>query len=158
MALKRQQVPSRIQERLASVAAEIRAMLYGEEGCPEWGTPFVDLEADGMAIGLELARLTVEQSVSTQAEHMPAEAFDVEDEVQKAGTRRRTLKTEAGEVAWDEPRAYMKQGRRAFFPSGESIAGERRQRTVSYPGTQGDSSGDPSSVVPGGSGESGGNA
>lgn len=158
MALKRQQVPARIQERLATFAAEMCTMLYGEEGCPEWGTPFVDLEADGMAIGLELARLTVERSVDTQAKHMPAEVLEGDDEVQKAGTRRRTLRTEAGEVAWEEPRAYMKQGRRAFFPSGQGVAVGRRQHAVSFPAAQGDGSGDPAPFVPGSPRELGGNA
>lgn len=33
-----------VQNRLAEVAEELRGLLYGEAGCPEWGTKFVDIE------------------------------------------------------------------------------------------------------------------
>jgi hypothetical protein len=149
MALKRNKVGPRLQERLAVVAAEMRQLLYGEEGSPEWGTPFVDIEADAMAIGLELARLTVEQSADSQTKQMPPEALEVPgEEVQPAGKRRRQLLTEAGEVAWEEPRVYLKKARRAFFPSGKGVAAERRQQALPNPGAEGGRAGDTAVVIP----------
>ena len=53
----RPQVEPGVQQRLREVATELRHMLYGETGCPEWGTLFREIEQDGMTVGLELARL-----------------------------------------------------------------------------------------------------
>ena len=126
MARTRKRIDSTVQDRLAEVAEELRGLVYGEAGCPEWGTAFTEIETDGMAIGRELARLMMEQSVQTQSEQMPAEALQFEgDTVQPAGTDKRPLETEAGVVEWDEPLAYLKKGRRSFSPSVPS-AGDRR--------------------------------
>jgi len=120
MALKQDQLSSRLAERLAAMAAEMRELLYGEIGHPEWGTTFADIEADGKAIGLELARLTIEQSVASQAKEVPPEAWEVPDQViQPAGRKRRAVQTETGEVAWEEPQGYSKSHRRAFSPSSQ---------------------------------------
>ena len=55
-----------------------------------------------MAIGLELARVLMEQSVSEQATHMPAEDLDcAEETAQRAGTGRADLKTQVGVVEHD---------------------------------------------------------
>jgi hypothetical protein len=148
MALQRNKVGPRLQERLAAVAVELRQLMYGGEGVPEWGTSFAALEADGMAIGLELARLAIEQSAASQAEQVPAEALEVEGKpTQPAGTRRRTVLTEAGDIAWDEPRVYLKTARRAFFPSSQGVGDERRQHVVTDPGAESGGAGDAAVVV-----------
>ncbi len=116
-----------IQNRLAEVAEELRGLLYGEAGAPEWGTKFVDIETQDMAIGRELSRLLMEQSMQSQAAQMPDEAIESPDEViQKAGVDNRVLQTEAGEVEWDEPLGYLKKSRRSFFPSVDG-SGDRRR-------------------------------
>lgn len=120
MGKSRRKLDPQVQERLGEVAAELRHIIYGQQGCPEWGTKFVQIEEDGMTIGLELARLLMEQSVSEQAGQMPEEDLDCGDETaHPAGTDRANLETRAGDVAWDEPAAYLNRARRAFFPSAE---------------------------------------
>jgi hypothetical protein len=71
-----------------------------------------------MSVGLELARLLMEQTTAKQAGQMPKEALQVpEDVVQPAGTDEATLETPAGDVTWDQPCAHLKKARKAFFPS-----------------------------------------
>ena len=85
-----------------------------------------EIESEGMNIGLELARLFMEQSVGEQAGHVPEEALECEGEVAKAGnhTKSATLETAAGEVEWEQPRTRLANSRRDFFPSGEGIGGQ----------------------------------
>ncbi len=149
MALKRHELSPRVKERLAAMAAEMRGILYGEVGHPEWGTSFAEIEADGMAIGLELARATVEQAVEFQAKEVPPEAWTVPgQEVQPAGRQRRVVQTESGEVAWDEPRGYLKKARRSFSPSGQGVGDGTGQRAVADAGAEGGGARDASVVVP----------
>lgn len=111
-------IDPQVQQRLRDVAGELRQLMYGQKGCPEWGTLFREIEADGMSVGLELARLLMEQTAAEQAEQMPEEAMQVPDDaVQPAGTSEATLQTPAGDVAWEQPCGYLKKGRKAFFPS-----------------------------------------
>ena len=125
MAKNRRKVDPTVQERLGGMAAELRHIIYGEQGCPEWGTKFVQIEKDGMAVGLELARLLMEQSLSEQADQMPEEDLDCGNETARPpGTDRADLETCAGTVEWDEPAAYLNRARRAFFPSAKG-AGHR---------------------------------
>ena len=121
MAKNRRKVDPTVQERLGGMAAELRHIIYGEQGCPEWGTKFVQIEEDGMAVGLELARLLMEQSVSEQAGQMPEEGLDCEEETARpADSDRAELQTQAGDLQWDEPAAYLNRARRAFFSSTQS--------------------------------------
>lgn len=114
----RRKVDPQVQERLREMAGELRQLMYGQIGCPEWGTLFREIEADGMSVGLELARLLMEQATAEQAGHMPEEAMQVlEDLVQPAGSDRTVLETPAGDVAWEQPCGHLKKGRKAFFPS-----------------------------------------
>jgi hypothetical protein len=127
MAFTRKAIDPELQSRLQEMAAEMRRALYGEAAFPEWGTRFREIEQDGMSVGLELARLVIEQSVAEQARHMPASAMEVAgDEVRPAGTNAMPLGTEAGAVSWDEPRAELKRGRKAFFPPAASARSEGR--------------------------------
>ena len=127
MVKNRKEIDAAVQERLGEVAAELRQMIYGEQGFPEWGTKFTQIEDEGMAVGLELARVLMEQSVSEQATHMPKEDLDCPEETaQPAGTDRADLKTQAGDVEWDEPAAYLNKARRAFFPSEEGFGDRGR--------------------------------
>ena len=118
----RPKVDPRVQERLRGMAAELRHMIYGEKGCPEWGTLFREIEADGMSVGLELARLLMEQSTSGQVEQMPDEAMQVPgDVVQPAGTDSTRLETPAGDIAWEEPCGHLQHARKAFLARDESF-------------------------------------
>lgn len=118
----RRKVDPQVQERLRTMAGELRQLMYGEAGCPEWGTLFREIEDDGMSVGLELARLLMEQSTADQADQMPEEAMQFPDDVvQPAGTEEATLQTLAGDVEWKEPCGYLKKGRKSFFPSQEGF-------------------------------------
>lgn len=122
----RRTVDPQVQERLREVAGELRPLMYGGKGCPEWGTLFREIEADGMSVGLELARLLMEQATAEQAGEIPEEAMQVPDDVvQPAGTEEATLETPAGDVAWEQPCGYLKKGRKAFFPSQEGFGAGR---------------------------------
>ena len=70
MAFQRAGIDTGMQARLREMAAQIREALYGSDGCPEWGTKFREIEQQGMSVGLELARLVMEQSVAAQAERV----------------------------------------------------------------------------------------
>ena len=120
MAGTHRQIDPKVQERLEDMAAELRTLIYGESACPVWGTKFAEIESEGMAVGRELARLLMEQSVQEQTQHMPDDALDVDGQTARpAGTNKRLLETEAGDVAWSEPQASV--NRRDFPPSGPSI-------------------------------------
>jgi hypothetical protein len=122
MAFVKRKLDPDVQAFLVKVAQEARAKLYAETaGVPKWGTKFVQIEADGMSVGLELARLIMEQSVGDQAAAVPREALEVPDEVvASAGSQPANLETEAGQVSWQEPRKRLQRGRKAFFPPAAS--------------------------------------
>jgi hypothetical protein len=127
MAFSKKKLDPQVQEWLRKVAAEGRALLYGETAFPTWGTKFAEIERDGMSVGLELARLVMEQAVSEQAQHMPAPAEEVPmDQVVPAGKEATTLETEAGVVEWNQPRSRLKRGRKAFFPPTPSTGAASR--------------------------------
>lgn len=134
MATKRQhrqktlarKIDPEVQERLRDIAGELRQLMYGEKGCPEWGTLFQQIEDDGMSVGLELARLLMEQSTSQQAGHMPDDALQIADDVvQPAGTDAARLETPAGPIEWEQPCGSLKKGRKAFFPSQTGLGAGR---------------------------------
>ena len=125
MAFQRAGIEPEVQAQLQAMAAQMREALYGPAGCPEWGTKFREIEQQGMSVGLELARLVMEQVVQSQSEQVPIEAFVVEGDIaQAAGKEATPLETEAGPITWDQPRTRMKQGRKAFFPPRESAGTE----------------------------------
>ena len=122
MARGKNKVSPEVAQRLVDLAREMRQLVYGGAGVPKWGTRFSQIESDGMAVGLELARLMMEQSVGDQAEQVPAAALDSGGEVAAlAGTDAMAQETPAGEVEWRHPRGDLKQSRRDFFPSGQSL-------------------------------------
>lgn len=117
MAFQKTTVSPELQQRLVEMAAELRSQLYGETGYPVWGTKFREIESLGMSVGLELARLLMEQSVEEQAKQPPQEALSsTDDTVMIVGTGEVTIETEAGEVKWDQPKGHLRKGRKAFFP------------------------------------------
>jgi hypothetical protein len=127
MAFTKKSIDPNVQSRLREMAAEMRGLLYGEAGCPEWGTKFTEIETDGMSVGLELARLVMEQSVDEQTHKMPKSAMAVDDDdVIPTGTEPQQLETEAGQVDWKQPCGYQKKSRKAFFPSSPSIGADGR--------------------------------
>lgn len=121
---RKNDVSPEVAVRLGELAAEMRELVYGTEAFPEWGTRFTEIESAGMNIGLELARLFMEQSVQEQSQHTPEEALEYQGEkAVNTGEKDASLETAAGEVNWEQPKTRLPKQRRAFFPSGEG-AGE----------------------------------
>ena len=116
-----------VRRRLVEVAAEARRLVYGDVGCPEWGTRFVEIENDAKEVGHELIRLLMEQTSAQQVTTMPADALVLEsgETALLVGQAERTLESESGDIRWTEPKAHLPKSRRDFFPSGEGIGTER---------------------------------
>ncbi len=110
-----------VRQRLAEMAAEARQLVYGEAGCPVWGTLFAEIEDDAKEVGHEFIRLLMQQAAEGQAESVPDEALitDGGEVAQSIGAEERTMETESGEVSWNEPKAYLPKSRKDFFPSVE---------------------------------------
>ncbi len=93
-------IPPEIASKLADVARELREQIYGEQACPKWGTRFTQIEDQGMQVGLELARLFMEQSVQHQADgDIPPQAVVCDCEqavIDKNRQHETTLDTPAG--------------------------------------------------------------
>ncbi len=111
-----------VRERLAELASEARQLVYGEVGCPEWGTLFAEIEDDAKEVGHEIIRLLMQQVAEGQVQSLPDGAFlaDGGEVAQSIGTEERTIETESGEVMWNEPKGYLPKSRKAFFSSVES--------------------------------------
>ena len=77
-----------------------------------------------MQVGLELARLFMQQSVQHQADgEIPPQAVDCDGEqgvIDENGQHETSLDTPAGEVEWQQPKTQRKKCRRDFFPLGPS--------------------------------------
>lgn len=115
-------VSPEVADQLAEAVRQVRRIVFGGEGIPVWGTKFSQIESEGMAVGLEFARLFMEQSVEEQAGHVPDQAYDTGSGVARpVGEASQTLTTGAGDVEWNQPESYLKESRRAFFPSGEGL-------------------------------------
>ena len=112
--------------RLAELAKEMRQIVFGNDGFPEWGTKFREIESKGMHVGLELARLFMEQSVDQQAAHVPDAALECHGEQAERGSETKTtpLETTAGEILWDQPQTRLPNSGRAFFPSSPGVGNQ----------------------------------
>ena len=117
----RMKLTPEVRERLAELAAEARQLVYGEAGCPEWGTLFTEIEDDAKEVGHEFIRLLMQQAAEGQAETLPDEALitDTGEVAQSVGAEERTIETESGEVTWNEPKGYLSKSRKVFSPSVE---------------------------------------
>ena len=110
----RSKLTPQVRQRLAEMVAEARSLVYGEAGCPEWGTLFAEIEDDAKQVGHEFIRLLMEQTADGQAETLPAEALtaDTGEVAESIGTEEWAIETESGTVSWDEPKAYLPKSRR----------------------------------------------
>jgi len=115
-------LPPEIAGKLADVARGLREHIYGEKACREWGIRFTQIEDQGMQVGLDLARVFMQQSVPHQADgEIPPQAVDCDGEpavIDKNRQHETILDTPAGEVEWKQPKTRLKKSRRDLFPSG----------------------------------------
>ena len=123
MARNNPKVSPEVAVELVDLARQMRRLIYGGEGVPEWGTKFSRIEADALEVGRELSRLIMQQAVGEQAEQVPLPALEETDSDEPAaviGTQPAVIETTAGEVQWKQPKTRLSQARRDFFPSGQS--------------------------------------
>lgn len=120
MGTRRVELSESVKAKVAEFDAAIREVLYGEKGCPVWGTKFAEIEALAMSVGEELSRRMMGAAADNQRPELPPEGLVCNGEqAQLVGTQERSLETEAGPVHYQTPKAYLPISRRAFFPSGE---------------------------------------
>jgi hypothetical protein len=62
-------------EEAVDLARQMRRLIYGGDGVPEWGTKFSRIEADALEVERELSRLIMEQAVGEQAQPVPSPAL-----------------------------------------------------------------------------------
>lgn len=119
MGRKKNQVSPEIASRLLDMARQLRCEVYGGDGVPKWGTKFSRIEEDCVAVGYELARLMIEQSVEEQVQQVPDVALSCSGEaaVVLGSGKPTTIETPVGEVDWKQPQARLEKSRRDFFPS-----------------------------------------
>jgi hypothetical protein len=112
-----------VRQQLANMARAARQLVYGEPGCPVWGTLFAEIEDDAKEVGHEFMRLLMEQTTEGQAAALPAAALTTGsgEVAQAVGCRERVIETESGTVVWSEPKAYLPKSRKDFFPSVQSV-------------------------------------
>jgi hypothetical protein len=112
-----------VAKQLQDMARNMCRELYGDEGAPQWGTKFSEIEADGITIGNELARLMIQMSVEVQAQAVPSPFLQQPDETAVViGSGLETnIQTPVGEVHWKQPKTRLSNARRDFFPSGDGI-------------------------------------
>ena len=75
MARTREDLSARVKERIAACQAEVRELLYGEAGCPVWGTKFAEIERTAMSVGEELSRQFMALAAEGQKQEMPEDAL-----------------------------------------------------------------------------------
>lgn len=122
MARNNPKVSPEVAVELVDLARQMRRLLYGGDGVPEWGTKFSQIESESLEVGRELSRLMMEQAVGEQSQRMPLSALEPSDSGEPAaviGTEPSVLKTTAGEVQWKQPKTRLSQARRDFFPSSQ---------------------------------------
>ena len=120
MATIREKLSERVKQRIAACQTEVREILYGEAGCPVWGTSFAEIERVAMSVGEELSRQFMALAAEAQTREMPADALaSGGEQALRVGTETRSLVTEAGRIEYQTPTAYLPKSRRAFFPSGD---------------------------------------
>jgi hypothetical protein len=108
---------------LHGVAKYLVDQIWGANG-PAWGTRLTDIEAVTLAIQQVLSERLLQQTLQRQADtpaaDRPAEyqcCPSCQGGTQAAAPEPRLVHTRGGEADWQEPHAYCRRCRRAFFPS-----------------------------------------
>lgn len=112
MAQIRNQVSPQAAAQLVEMAKQMRQLVFGKDGAPEWVTKFTHMEGESMAVGLELARLMMPQATADQAPLVPEESLKTSEEpTALIGQADAALETPAGKIAWRQPKARLSNAR-----------------------------------------------
>ena len=109
---------------LEGVAKNLVDKLYGPQG-PAWGTSLTKIEDLLLDIRSVLTQSMLEAALSRQAASLDrqpdsARACPGCKQHLECGTPNpRIVQTRAGEASWQEPEAYCRRCRQAFFPPGQ---------------------------------------
>ncbi len=111
----------RLEPALRAAAKNVLRHAYGPDGMP-WGTRLDQAEDLAVQVADRLAQLLLEIGLQQQADRpLPATLHACPacgQPVDPSTQQRRDLHTSAGDISWQQPRAYCTRCRRAFSPSG----------------------------------------
>ncbi len=113
---------------LHGVAKNLIDKVYGPQG-PAWGTSLTQIEDLLLDIRSVLTESMLDAALSRQAaslDQQPDRARacpGCKQPLEYGSPNPRIIQTRAGEASWQEPGAYCRPCRRAFFPSGQEALG-----------------------------------
>ena len=114
---------------LQGVAKNLVDKLYGPQG-PAWGTSLTQIEDVLLDIRSVLTESMLEAALSRQAASLDQQPDATrtcpgcKQALECGPPNPRIVQTRAGEASWQEPEAYCRRCRQAFFPSGQE-SGDR---------------------------------
>lgn len=112
MARNNPKVSPEVAAQLADMARQMRQLIYGGDGVPEWGTKFASIESDALEVGRELSRLIMQQSAHEQAGRVPKQVLqEGDEEAAPIGTQVSVVQTSAGDVQWPQPKTRLSKAR-----------------------------------------------
>lgn len=117
-------ISPQLRQKIGSIVGELRQELFGEKGCPQWGTKFTQMESEateiGDAITCELLRQALEVQATDQEENCSCGVCGEVTAPHPDGVAPQVMTTGRGEVTWNAPQRLCNKCRQAFFPSASS--------------------------------------
>jgi hypothetical protein len=121
-AKKRTPQVEQVRPYVEGVAKNLVDKLYGPDG-PPWGTKLSDIEKLLLDLREALTEKMLAEALARQADHHdqrpPAYRCcpSCQEPLTCADTDSRLVHTDVGDACWQEPQAYCRRCRQAFFPS-----------------------------------------
>jgi len=119
---KRTPLVEEVRPYVEGVAKNLVDKLYGPEG-PPWGTKLSEIEHLLLDLRAVLTEKVLAEALARQAASHPQRppAYrccpGCQEPLTCADSEPRIVHTDAGEAQWQEPQAYCRKCRQAFFPS-----------------------------------------
>ena len=122
-------VVDEVRPYLHGVAKNLIDKVYGPQG-PAWGTSLTQIEDLLLDIRSVLTQSMLDAALSRQAASLDQQPDSAracpgcKQALECGPPNPRIVQTRAGEASWQEPEAYCRRCRQAFFPSGQE-SGDR---------------------------------
>ena len=119
-------VVDEVRPYLHGVAKNLVDKVYGPQG-PAWGTSLTQIEDLLLDILSVLTESMLDAALSRQAASLDRQPDSAracpgcEKSLEYGPPNPRIVQTRAGEASWQEPEAYCRPCRQAFFPSGQEF-------------------------------------